>query len=113
MFVGSVGRYAQNNVAQAPEASAFRAGGGYGRGNEGAALLGVQVDRADDCGGQNEVRAGARGGAVSRSMTIGTKTRPGWPVAMIRRHPSASAGSQQATTRTARGHLFAFLAVVA
>jgi hypothetical protein len=32
---------------------------------------------------------------------------------MIRRHFSASAGSQQATIRTARGHLFAFLAVVA
>jgi len=48
VFVGSVGRYAQDNVAQAAEASAFRAGGGDGADDEGAAFLGVQVNRADD-----------------------------------------------------------------
>jgi hypothetical protein len=34
-------RYAQDNVAQAPESSAFRAGGGDGPNDEGAAFLGV------------------------------------------------------------------------
>jgi hypothetical protein len=48
VFVGSVGRHAQDNVAQAAEASAFRAGGGDGADDEGAAFLGVQVNRADD-----------------------------------------------------------------
>ena len=42
MVVGSVGdRYAQDNVAQASESSAFRAGGGDGFNDEGAGFRGV------------------------------------------------------------------------
>jgi hypothetical protein len=38
VVVGSVGRYAKDNVAQASESSALRTGGGDGFNDEGAAF---------------------------------------------------------------------------
>ena len=79
-----------------------------------AAFLGVEVDGADNGVEPDEVGlAPASSGTLSEQTTIGTKTKPGWPVAMILRHSSASDWSQQTAMRTARGHLLALRAVAA
>ena len=68
VFAGSGGCHAQNNVAKAAEASAFLACGGDSSHDVGAALLGVQVDRADNGVEQNQI--GARGREWGRVVPV-------------------------------------------